>query len=38
MRKKIKNVARDRALFKRTAQRTKAINVPTAVPRGGIRL
>lgn len=38
MRAKMKNKAKDRAYFKRTAQRTRAINLYGTAMRGGIRL
>ena len=39
MRKAIKNKSRDKAVFRRTAMKTKTINVAGKVtPRGGTRL
>ena len=37
-RKRIRNVAKDKKLFTRTAMRTKKINLGLTIPRGGIRL
>lgn len=38
MRKKIKNVSKDKKIFKRTAERTRKVNLLPVIPRGGIRL
>ena len=38
MRKKIKNPSKDKKIFRRTAERTRKVNVVPVVPRGGIRL
>ena len=37
-RKKIRNKRLDKKIFRRTAQRTRAINVEPSVARGGTRL
>lgn len=38
MRRRVHNRSGDRKYFRLTAQRTKAINLPSIVKRGGIRL
>lgn len=38
MKKRMKNRAKDRAYFKNTAQRTRAVNLYGTAMRGGIRL
>lgn len=38
MKARVKNRKGDRKYFRLTAQKTKAINVPVKVSRGGIRL
>lgn len=38
MRRTVRNRKGDRKYFRLTAQKTKAINVPVKVSRGGIRL
>ena len=38
MKKPIKNVPKDKAVFKHTAKKTKRINVAPVLTRGGIRL
>lgn len=38
MRRKVKNRVGDKRYFRYTAQKTKAINLPSIVRRGGIRL
>ena len=37
-RKRVKNVRKDRRIFSKTARKTKAINLPVKIYRGGIRL
>lgn len=38
MRKRIRSIGKDKKIFRRTAVRTKKVNLAVAVPRGGIRL
>lgn len=38
MNKSIKNVKKDKAVFKHTAKKTKKVNVLPKIMRGGIRL
>ena len=37
MRKKLTNRSKDRKIFRRTANKTKAVNIPQLSMRGGIR-
>lgn len=37
MRKKIRNRAKDRKIFRQTANKTRAVNIPQLSMRGGIR-
>ena len=37
-RRRIRNVAKDKKVFTRTARRTKKVNLGLSIPRGGIRL
>ena len=37
MRKKIRNRSKDRRIFRSTANKTKAVNIPQLSMRGGIR-